>query len=75
MIDIKALGQAIRQHREAKCISVAQLADKVGVTTRYMYQIEAWEREPRTELVIWIIAALDMEMEDILELTNEKADG
>ena len=52
MIDTKALGQAIRQHKEAKGMSVAQLAEKVGVTTRYIYQIEAGEREPRTELVI-----------------------
>ena len=47
----------------------------VGVTTRYIYKIEAGEREPRTELVIWIIAVLGMEMEDIVKLTKEEADG
>ena len=65
MIDIKALGQVIRQHREAKGMSVAQLAEKVGVTTRYIYQIEAGERMPRMGVALRIIAALEIDIKEL----------
>lgn len=75
MIDRIAFGQAVRKHREAADLSVAQLAEQVGVTARYIYQIEAGERMPSTGVVIRIASVLGVKLTEILERTQEKVDG
>ena len=62
MIDTKTFGQAVRNKRELNRLSVAELANLINVTPRYIYQIEAGKRIPKMEIAVSLMTALDIDI-------------
>lgn len=67
MIDQRTFGQAVRAHREAMGMSVAKLAEEIGVTARYIYQIEAGMRAPRSKVILRLIGVLGIDIGKLIE--------
>ena len=65
MSEQATLGQIVKEHREALKMSVDELAHKVGVTSRYIYKIEAGESKPRIDVVFRIINALGIPASEV----------
>lgn len=65
-MDLTCIGKRIKELRSQKKWNQQTLADKVGVTTTYIGQIERGEKIPRVELFVDIVNALEVSTEEIL---------
>ncbi|MBR2800311.1 MAG: helix-turn-helix transcriptional regulator [Oscillospiraceae bacterium] len=63
----------IRARRQAKGLTQAQLASRVGVQLNTIARYEAGLRHPRAETVVLLARALDCEVEDLVQEQLEKA--
>ena len=72
-MDKQKCGEYIRRKREARGLSQAELAEKLGVST---YEISAWEAGffPEAEYLLPLSAALGVEVEELLS-GEDAADG
>ena len=61
----ECFGEAVKTKRKALGISVENLAQRVDVTPRYIYKIEAGERMPRMDVALRIIAALEINIKEL----------
>ena len=55
---LRSLGQAVRQLREQRGSSSAELAARLGVEEGYVLALEAGERDPDYELLLALARAL-----------------
>lgn len=59
--------------RVEKGLTQKQLADECGVALTTIQRIESGSAEPRPETAFKIAKALDLQLHDILKLTNERS--
>jgi transcriptional regulator with XRE-family HTH domain len=62
-IDVRSLGDYIREQRSASDISLRQLAKQAGVSNPYLSQIERGLRKPSAEILQQIAKALRISAE------------
>ena len=65
-MDIKKIGQGIQRNRLAKNLSQQGLAERVGISVRYIEEIERGGRVPKLETFLKILNALDASADDVL---------
>jgi len=63
---LKRISNKLLAARKLKGLTQEQVASKVGITRSYYAQIERGERNPTTTVMLAIIAAIDVDMIDIL---------
>ncbi len=59
----KELGQLIRDHRSRKDLTQAQLADLVGVSRKWIIDLEGGKRTTDLSLVLRTVNALGLELD------------
>lgn len=74
-MDMKAIGQRIKQAREAKRLTQEQLAEKVGLSASHISVIERGIKSPRLETLVEILNTLKVDansvLSDVLSVSNE----
>jgi len=68
----KLIGLHIRELRRARDLSQEALAEKVGISSKYVSSIERGKENPTLDTVIGLAKALNV---DILELFNFSHEG
>ena len=68
----QVLGERIRFYRKAKNITQVELAEKLGVASRYISNIEQGYRKPLLDTLINICNYFEVELTDVLPLREEK---
>ena len=67
------LGARLRRLREAKKLTLQQVADAVGCTKAYIWELEMKEgQRPSAERVHLLAKVLGVTMEDLMNETNEQ---
>ena len=61
--DFKALGQAIKEARNAKRMSRNQLADKMNIAPRYIASIENSGQHPSLQVFYELVTILDVSVD------------
>jgi transcriptional regulator with XRE-family HTH domain len=61
-ISIKELASKLKETREKKKLTQAEVAKKAGLNTNYYAVIERGEVNPKTETLIKILEALEMKL-------------
>lgn len=69
----ETLGDIIKYYREKSDYTVEELANKVGVTERYLYRIENEGKKPSYDVLFKIIRTLSISTERIFypEINNQ----
>ena len=65
--DPVSIGRRVRHHRRAADLTLAQLADRVGLSTSALSLLENGRREPRVTTLTAIAAALGVDLGQLLE--------
>ena len=65
-LDTKKIGSGIKRYRLAKNLSQQNLAEKVGISYRYIAEIENGGKIPKLKTFISILNALDASADDVL---------
>ena len=67
------LGARLRRLREAKKLTLQQVADAVGCTKAYIWELEMKEgQRPSAERINLLAKVLGVTMEDLMNETNEQ---
>lgn len=66
-----ATGAYLRALREAQGLSQARVAELVRVTVNTIWRIEAGQQEPKTTLIVNLLAVLKGRAEDLAKLIND----
>src|SRR5512140_2242585 len=64
-IDVRALGEYIREQRESAEVSLRQLAKSAGVSNPYLSQVERGLKKPSAEILGQIAGALRISAETL----------
>ena len=64
-IDVRSLGEYIREQREAAEVSLRQLAKNAGVSNPYLSQVERGLKKPSAEILGQIASALRISAETL----------
>jgi transcriptional regulator with XRE-family HTH domain len=64
-LDVRTLGEYIREQREAAEVSLRQLAKNAGVSNPYLSQVERGLRKPSAEILGQIASALRISAETL----------
>ena len=74
-MDLKAIGQRMKQAREAKGLTQKQLAEKVGLSASHISVIERGIKTPKLETFVEILNILKVDanfiLTDVLMVSNE----
>ncbi|RIJ78766.1 XRE family transcriptional regulator [Nakamurella silvestris] len=68
----EALGQALRDRRDEKGLTLARTAARAGISPQYLSEIERGRKEPSSEMIAAIAGALDT---SLTQLTRAVTDG
>jgi transcriptional regulator with XRE-family HTH domain len=71
--DFKALGQAIKEARNAKGMSRNQLADMMNIAPRYIASIENSGQHPSLQIFYELVTVLDVSVDQFF-FPNKKVD-
>lgn len=63
---IRAIAPRLRRARERKSVTLAELARTTGISTSTLSRLESGQRRPSLELLLPIIAALGLRLDDIV---------
>lgn len=63
MIDMRAVGENIRQERKRQRLTMEQLAEKAGITDNFLGKIERGEGMPSFPTIDSIACALDVSID------------
>ncbi len=68
---METIGKNIRKHRQAKKMTIEDLADAAGLSKNYVGMIERNEKIPSLESLLNVINALNVSADEILcDVTN-----
>ena len=74
-MNTKAIGQRIKQAREAKGLTQEQLAEKVALSASHISVIERGIKAPRLETLVDILNVLNVDanfiLTDVLSVSNQ----
>ena len=69
-----AFGARLRRYREAKGLTLQQVADKVGCTKAYIWELEMKDgQRPTAERIQAIAKVLGVTMEDVMGVPMQQA--
>jgi transcriptional regulator with XRE-family HTH domain len=71
VMNMIATGAYLRALREAQGLSQGRLAELVRVTVNTIWRVEAGQQEPKTTLIVNLLAALSGRAEDLALLLND----
>lgn len=67
MVDAKSLGKKVKANR-AKCgWNVEECAEKIGISARYLADIERGDKIPKLETFVHILNTLNASADDVLQ--------
>ena len=67
MVDAKSLGKKLKAYR-AKCgWSLKECSERIGISTRYLADIERGDKIPKLETFILILNTLNSSADDVLQ--------
>jgi transcriptional regulator with XRE-family HTH domain len=61
----EAVGQELRDERQDQGRTLADVAEKAGVSTQYLSEIERGRKEPSSEVLQAVAGALDLRLVDL----------
>ena len=65
-VDFRALGLLISKYRHLSNLSQEKLAERIGVSTNFLGNIERGEKHPSVETLFKICVALDLPLNELL---------
>ena len=65
-IDYRLLGRRVAEFRRRRKLTQAQLAEKAGVTTQFISQIETAKYRPGLQTLVDLAMALEVSIDDLL---------
>ena len=66
-VDCKSIGKKLRSYR-AKCgWSLKECSEKIGISTRYLADIERGDKVPKLETFVLILNTLTASADDVLQ--------
>ena len=68
----KLFGRRLKVLRKANKLNQAELAEKVGIETKYLSNIETGRRSPSFEKVVALAKALEVSMSALFSFDHEK---
>ena len=74
-MDVKALvGKRIKSLRQARKTTQEALAEKMGISAKYLSSIERGQENPTLDTLIKLADALKVELEEIFTISHEVSD-
>jgi transcriptional regulator with XRE-family HTH domain len=70
----KLFGRRLKILRKARNLNQAELAEKVGIETKYLSNIETGRRSPSFEKTVALAKALDVPMSALFSFDHDEAD-
>jgi len=62
----EALGRSLRAAREERGGRLVDVAERAGISTQYLSEIERGRKEPSSEIIAAVTGALGVELDDLL---------
>jgi transcriptional regulator with XRE-family HTH domain len=62
----EALGRSLRATREERGARLVDVAERAGVSTQYLSEIERGRKEPSSEIIAAVTGALGVDLDDLL---------
>lgn len=66
-MNTKSLGRKLRAYRAKRGWSMEECAEKIGISTRYLADIERGDKVPKLETFIHILNTLAASADDVLQ--------
>lgn len=66
-MDSKSMGSKIRMYRAKKGWSIKECAERAGISTRYLADIERGDKVPKLETFLDILNAVAASSDDVLQ--------
>ena len=63
----KSLGKNLRSYRAKRGWSIKECAEKIGISTRYLADIERGDKIPKLETFVHIVNTLSASADDVLQ--------
>ena len=74
MIDLKVMGENIRQERKRQLLTIEQLAEKAGITDNFLGKIERGEGTPSLQTIDSLACALGVSIDFLIDNTTPTAE-
>ena len=71
MKELKLFGMRMKELRTIRKLSQEQLAEKAGISPKYMSRIEMGQQFPSINVITKLANALQVELKDFFEFANE----
>lgn len=68
------IGRRLKRIRQRKKLTQENLAEKVGISPKYISSIERGQENPTLDTLIKIVHALEVEMGEVFLTENEESD-
>ncbi len=62
----EALGRRLREVREERGERLVDIAERAGISTQYLSEIERGRKEPSSEMIAAVAGALGVDLADLL---------
>jgi len=62
----EALGRKLREAREERGERLVDIAERAGISTQYLSEIERGRKEPSSEMIAAVTGALGIDLADLL---------
>lgn len=66
-MDCKSLGKKVREYRAKRGWSLQECSERIGISTRYLADIERGDKVPKLETFILILNTLSASADDVLQ--------
>lgn len=70
MKELKLFGMRVKELRTLRKLSQEQLAEKVGISPKYMSRIETGQQFPSIDIIVKLAKALQAELKDFFEFIH-----
>jgi len=71
MKELKLFGMRIKELRTGRKLSQEQLAEKAGISSKYLSRIEMGQHFPSIDILIKLAKALNVELRDFFEFVHK----
>ncbi len=70
----KLFGRRLKVLRKAKRLNQAELAERIGIETKYLSNLETGRRSPSFDKTVALAKALDVPMSSLFSFDQDEAD-
>lgn len=67
----EVIGRLLRVRRVAMGLTLADVADRAGISTQYLSEVERGLKDASSEMIAAIAGALGMQLHDVLVLSSQ----